>query len=471
MIFFKEGEKKIRPGIYQRYENIGRAPLITARDGICAIPVRASWGPLGKVVKHNRAADLAKTYGAGVYGAGYTIPAAEAMFKGGAVTVYTYRMGTGGKKATLAMDGITVSAKYEGQMPLSVAVQTKLADSAKKQFQVYSGTALVETFDFMADGANEGANLIKAAADSKYVELVAETAPAVVAVLAVANGALTGGEDPTITNEDYSEAFAAMESTYYNVIALDVDDDENMTLSLMLNEYMDGAYEMGKLAQIVVGEKTTVDFEKRLAHARSFDDYKTVYMGGGWMSGADSKDGVLAICQTAGTIASTPSSKGIVHMVIDGATELCESLTFQQYEEAILSGMLMISMSADGAIWYDSGVNTRVSNADSLNDDGWKKIRRVKVRFEAFDRIDRALAPKVGRVSADSDGVADVIQTGQRILDAMVNEGKIFTGATFTEDPDRPFEGDSAWFVIQLDDIDSLEKIYLRYQFRYSQNA
>ena len=471
MIFFKEGEKKIRPGIYQRYENIGQAPLVTARDGICAIPVRASWGPLGKVVKHNRAADLAKTYGAGVYGTGYTVPAAEAMFKGGAVTVYTYRMGTGGAKAKLDVSGITVSAKYEGTMPLSVSVQTKLTDSAKKQFQVYSGTALVETFDFMADGANEGDNLMKAAVNSKYVDLTAAAAPAVVEVLAVASGALTGGADPVVTNEDYSKAFAALESTYYNVIALDVDDDENMTLSLILHEYLNGAYEMGKLAIAVVGEKTTVDFEKRLAHARAFDDYKTAYLGGGWMSGAQNKDGVLAICQTAGTIASTPSNKGIVHAVIDGATELCESLTYYQYEEAILSGMLMVAMSAEGEIWYDSGVNTRVSDADSMNDDGWKKIRRTQVRFEAFDRLDRALAPKVGRVSADSDGVADVIQTGQRILAAMANEGKIFAGATFTEDPDNPFAGDSAWFIIQLDDVDSLEKIYLRYQFRYSQNA
>ena len=89
-----------------------------------------------------------------------------------------------------------------------------------------------------------------------------------------------------------------------------------------------------------------------------------------------------------------------------------------------------------------------------------------------IDRLDRVLMPKVGRVSADTDGVADVIQAGQRILDAMANnEGKLFPGAKFVEDPTRPFEGDSAWFIIQADDIDSLEKIYLQYQFRYSQNV
>lgn len=471
MIFYKEGEKKTRPGVYQRYENVGFNTLVTAQDGICAIPVRASWGPLGKVIKNNRASDLTKNYGSGVYGTGFTVPAAEAMFKGGASTVYTYRMGTGGKKASLVMSGITVNAKYEGTMPLSVAVQTSLGDSAKKQMLVYAGTTLVETFSFVADGASEGANLMKSAAVSKYVDLIAETAPAEVAVLAVASGALSGGEDPTITNEEYSKAFAALEPFYYNVIALDVDDDEDMTLSLMLQEYKSAAYEMGKLGIAVVGEKTTVEFEKRLAHAAAFNDYKVVYLGGGWMSGAESMDGVMAICYTAGVIAATPSNKGITHTVVTGGTDLCESLTYYQYEEAILSGMLMVSMSPDGEIWYDSAVNTFLSPIDTINDEGWKKIRRTKIRFEMFDRLDRALAPKVGRVSADTDGVGDCIQTGQRILNAMADdEGKLFAGPTFTEDPDNPFSGDSAWFIIQADDIDSLEKIYLRYQFRYSQN-
>lgn len=471
-IFYKEGETKIRPGIYQRYENIGFSTLVTALDGYCAIPVRASWGPLGKVVKNNRPADLTKNYGYGdgKYSTAYTIPAAEAMFLGGAITVYTYRLGSGGKKSTLAVEGgMTFTAKYEGTMPLSVAVQVKLVDDTKKQLLVYSGNILLETIDFTADGENEGANLIAAAAKkSRYLDITGEAKS--VAEMEAANGALTGGEDPTVSNEDYSKAFDAFEPYFYNTIALDVDDDDDMTLSLMLDAYLDDAYKMGKLGIAVVGEKSTVLFEDRLAHAKQFDDYKVVYLGGGYMQGSVSKDGVMAICYTAGLIAATPSNRGITHTAVEGATDLCEDLTYYQYEEAILNGMLMLSRSPDGEIWYDSAINTFTSDPDEINDEGWRKIRRTKVRFEMFDRMDRSLAPKVGKISNDSDGVADVVQTGQRLLDAMANdEGKLFPGATFAEDPDLPFEGDSAWFIIQADDIDSLEKIYLRYQFRYSQ--
>lgn len=470
-VFYNEGETKKRPGVYQRHSNTGFDELTGGRDGICAIPIQAPWGPLGKVVKNTHASDLTKNYGAGEYGAGYTVPAAAAMFQGGASVVYTYRMGTGGTAGSKELaEGLTATAKYPGAMDISVSVKEKLGDSTKKQLLVYTGTTLVETWAFNADGANEGANAVAAVADSKYITL--EGSAAVVPVLAVASGALTGGTNPTVTNEDYSKAFAALESYYYNTIALDVNDDENMTLSLLLQSYLNNAYQLGKLGIAVVGEKSTVEFNTRINHARTFNDCKVVYLGSGWMSGADNKDGVMSICHTAGVIASTPSNQGITHAVITGATELCESLTYSQYEEAIESGMLMVSVSPDGSLWYDSGINTLIAPESGSQDAGWKKIRRVKVRFEIIERLDRVLAPKVGRVSASTDGIADIVQSAQRVLDTMANnEGKLQPGATFAEDKANPVKGDSAWFIIQADDIDSLEKIYLHYKFRYSQNS
>lgn len=468
-VFYKEGETKKRPGVYQRHSNDGLSNLAGARDGISAIPVQASWGPLGKVVRNTQVSDLKKNYGSGTYGPGYTIPAAEEMFKGGASVVYTYRLGTGGAKGTKEITtGLTATAKYPGTMAISVAVQEKLGDSTKKQLQVYAGTSLVETWEFAADGKAEGENLMAAAANSKYID-VSGTA-ATVPVLAVASGALAGGTNPTVTNADYSTAFAALEPYYYNTITLDVNEDENMTLGLMLQAYLASAYTLGKQGIAVVGEKTTVAFETRCAHAKAFNDEKVVYLGGGYMEGTESKDGVMAICYTAGLIASTPANRGITHTVVTGATDLCESLTYSQYEDAIASGMLMLSMAPDGSIWYDSAINT-LTNPDDDHDDGWKKIRRVKTRFEMIDRLNRVLAPKVGRVSANTDGIADVVQTGQRELNAMVAEDKLAEGATFAEDPDNKFSGDSGWFIVQADDYDSLEKIYLHYQFRYSQNS
>lgn len=471
-IFYNEGEVKVRPGVYQRYSNIGLSVTPGAQDGICAIPIQASWGLLGVVVR-NSYGELTAHYGSGEYGAGYTVPAAQAMFDGGATTVYTYRMGSGGKKASLVLrnaegDAVTALAKYEGTQKISLSVQPKIGDASKKEVNIYRGTALVETFVFSADGKKEPENLVTAYAKSNYIDFsLTGKGSGVLADIAEAAGALTGGENPTITVEDYSKAFEALEPFFYNCIALDVDDDATLSKTLLLQAYLDNAHKSGKLGIAVVGETSKVAFTDRLKHARLLNDEKFVYLGSGWKTLSQTLDGVLAICWTAGLIASTLANRSIVHTIIKGATNVIETFTYSQYVDAIENGMLLPSMSNDGDIWYDSGVNTLVNPSDN-QDDGWKKIRRTKTRFEMFDRLDRALLPKVGRVNCDSDGIGDVIQTGMNVLETMVSERKLAEGATFTVEK---YAADSAWFVVTADDTDSLEKIYLYYQFRFSQES
>ena len=56
----------------------------------------------------------------------------------------------------------------------------------------------------------------------------------------------------------------------------------------------------------------------------------------------------------------------------------------------------------------------------------------------------------------------------QKVINTMVAEKKLLAGSTVYEDPGNPAEGDSAWFKLAIDDIDSAEKIYLTYQFRFA---
>ena len=58
--------------------------------------------------------------------------------------------------------------------------------------------------------------------------------------------------------------------------------------------------------------------------------------------------------------------------------------------------------------------------------------------------------------------------TAQKVINEMVGEKKLMLGSTVYEDPDNPAQGDSAWFKLAINDIDSAEKIYLTYQFRFA---
>ena len=111
-------------------------------------------------------------------------------------------------------------------------------------------------------------------------------------------------------------------------------------------------------------------------------------------------------------------------------------------------------------------VNTLVAPAEN-QDDGWKKIRRIKTRFELLRRINAVADSLVGKVDNDNNGRATVISQMQGVGDAMREEGKLAL-CTVTESTAYKASEDSAWFDIDVIDKDSMEHIYLTFLFRFS---
>ena len=231
--------------------------------------------------------------------------------------------------------------------------------------------------------------------------------------------------------------------------------------------FMERIHDNGAIGICVIGEASSSALSTRMDNAKAYNAPYFVYCGSGYVDIAgNTVDGYLSIAMQAGIIGSKDSSQSIVHTEIPGAESCLEKLTNQQYEEAIKAGLLLLSEGYDGQVWFDSGVNTYTVLAEE-DDEGWKKIKRTAVRNEAFDRIDRTLEPLIGKINCDDDGVDNVIQQAKAVLAQMELEGKILDTYDFYEDPDNPHAADHAHFIIQIDDIDSLEKIYLTYQFRY----
>lgn len=455
------GEKKIRPGVYKRYENVGAAELPEAVYGVFAIPIHAVNGPLATVIKVTQ--DTLADFLAMV-GAGGTEDAISAIFAGGATTVYAYRLGTGGTQASITLsEGLTLTTKYPTTQNFNVTVRAKLGSETQKELVVYTGTTQLEIIEYTTSTTDSDRIAAAVNANSQY--LTATSAETPVLVANVTTQALTGGVAPTVTNESYSAAFTAFESYTWNMLVLDTVDTSVQALA---QAYIDRIFTAGALGVLAIGEPTTVAFATRAQHAAAFNDDKVIYIGSGYKTAdGSSVDGYLAIAKQAGIIGAMTSLESPTHTVVPGAVDTLESLTNSQYETAITSGMLLLSPNDAGQVWFDSGVNTLITPAEN-QDNGWKKIRRTTTRFEIFNRIDRILAPLIGKVNCDDIGIGDVINAGQSILDAMANEGKIQDGASFGEDPTQTRGSDYAYFVIAADDIDSLEKIYLTYQFRFT---
>lgn len=462
--FYNVGEKKVRPGVYKRYENVGKSEVPAAIKGVFAITIHADNGPLDTVSVFTK--DTIDEFKK-LYGTGGTADAVLALFDGGATKVYVYRLGTGGSNGEAAISAsettlLTISTKYPTSLPFKVVIKEKLGTTETKQFLLYNGTELVETIEFES-GLSDCTTLVDAI-NSKSIYLTA-TKSSDGAVPNVSGTILADGTDPTVNTESYSAAFTAFEPFKWNMMVLDTVDT---AVHALVKAYINRIFLEGALGVCTLGEPTTVAFDTRKSHAAAFNDEKIIYLGSGYEDADGNKiDGYKAIAVQAGIIGSLESNQAATHTVIPGAVNTLEVLKNSQYTDAINNGMILLSPNDEGQVWFDSAVNTLITPGPD-QDDGWKKIRRTSTRFEMFDRIDKTLAPLIGKVDCDDIGVGDCIIGGQAVLDAMFKEGKLLDGPQFYEDTTKTRGSDYAYFIIDAVDKDSLEKIYLTYQFRFT---
>lgn len=465
--FFTIGETKTRPGLYYRPENYGTPLTAGADDGKCACVVRSNWGPIGTAVLLESSDDISDYFGTG--GENHTLVVPLEQFKGGAKSVRVTRVGSGGTQGSYTIldeDGTAVlalSLLYVGSRELSVTIRPTIDTEDTFELLILEGTTQLEQLLFSnPEGSKEAWELTTMA--SKYFTLT--TLAVTESCLAtIDQEVILGGTDPEVTMEAYSNAFAALETSRWNVLVLDTSD---LSVQIMMQTFLNRVYQDGMFCMGVIGEPTSTDFETRLTRASALDDHQMIYVGSGFtdMSG-ETYEGYLAAARISGLVAGTPSNKSITHSTLSSAVDLTEYLSNNQHERAIRAGMLTLSLSPANAVWVESGINSLV-NPNEDQDDGWKKIKRSKVRHELFQRLADTIECLVGKVNNNSDGRATVIKCCNAVCTTMVAEGKLHTGAYVALDPDYSPSGDSAWFAVYADDVDALEKIYCNFKFRFS---
>lgn len=465
--FYVNGETKVRPGAYVRYENYGSGATVGADDGHCACVIRSNWGPVGASVLLESSADIASYFGSGDEGSSLDLPLQQ--FYGGAKTVRAVRVGCGGTAGSCVLldeagtEVLSVVLKYAGTRALSLSLRPVLGEETLWEMLVLEGTSELErvTFDNVT---GEKSVWGLAGCSSAYVE-VTSLAVTDSTLATVEQVPLEGGTDPEVTVEAYDLAFAVLEAHRWNVLAVDTED---VSVQMMMQVFLQEMKDSGKFCMGVVGASCSTEFSVRLQRASGFNDYQMVYVGSGFVDMAGTEySGYLAAGRVSGMIAGISSAGSITHVAVSGATDLVEYLSNAQLEQAISAGMLCFSLSPSNTVWVESGVNTLV-NLGENEDEGWKKIKRTKVRFELMQRLSDTVDALVGRVSNNNDGRMTVIQSCNNICNTMVAEGKLMSGAYVAVDPERSPGGDSAWFVVYADDVDALEKLYYNFKFRFA---
>ena len=459
------GEKKVRPGAYFNVTKKDEGITPDIISGVVACVFKSDFGPLGTVAELGTSEGYEKTFGTG----GTTDTIREA-FNGGAVTVLAVRLGNGGTAASITLNDdegegvVKIAGNYPGAKPFSVTVREKLTDNKVKQCIIYSRNTEFESIEFDA-GENEAANLIKAFQQSRnFTAQLLDEEKASSKVAAISQGAFSAGTDPETTVSDYSNAFTELESYEFNTLCVDTND---VGVHLLMHSFINRVYDAGQFIMGVVAESSDVSLNERMEHALAYNDYKMHYVLNAYCGESDAEiDGYQTAARVAGMIAAVPSNKSLTHNVLNGVSRLIERLTNTNMIKAEQSGCIVLSVNSDKQVWIDSAINTLVT-PDEDHDAGWKKIRRVKTRFELMRRINITADSLVGKVDNDSNGRKTIISQLQSVGSAMVSEGKIVQLSCY-EDTDFTSDGDEAYFRIEVIDKDSAEHIYMQYQFQFS---
>lgn len=460
------GEMKVRPGAYFNIQKKGGNSASGVMNGVTAVIFKADFGPLNVAVELNAEDGYEKTFGSGL-----TTDAIREAIAGGAKTIIACRVGNGGTQGTINLkdindeDALSISAKYPGEKNFTVTIREKLSDSALKECIFYAGTAEFEKVEFTS-GEGESLALAEALSSSKNFKAEVKEGKDNTVLATVSQSGFTKGTNPEVTTGDYANALAEVESFEFNTICLDTEDPE---IHLLLQSFIGRIFDAGSLTQAVVAEKHTIGLDERMAHAAAFNDEKMIYILNAYVDEQGVEiDGYQTAARIAGMIGAFASNSSLTHAVISGFSELKEKLTNTEMIAAENKGCIVLSYNRSKQIWIDNAINTLVTTADN-QDEGWKKIRRVKTRFELIRRINTTADDLIGKVDNDKNGRATVISQIQGVGDSMIEEGKL-TACTVTENGTNAADGDNAWFDIDVIDKDSMEHIYLTFYFRFSTN-
>ena len=460
------GETKVRPGSYFNIQKKGGNAAAGIMNGVTAIIFKADFGPLNTAVELSAEDGYEQTFGTGL-----TTDTIREAIAGGAKTIIACRVGNGGTQGTIDLkdtakeDALSITAKYPGDKDFAVTVREKLSDSTLKECIFYTGTTEFEKVEFVS-GEGEAKALVDALASSKNFKAELKEGKESALLEIVSQSAFTKGTNPQTTTGDYSNAFAQVEPYEFNTICLDTEDTE---IHLLLQSFVNRIFDAGSLAQAVVAEKHTVELETRIKHAAAFNDEKMNYVLNARVDEQGTTiDGYQTAARIAGMIGAVAANSSLTHTVISGFTEILEKLTNTDMISAEKRGCIVLSYNKAKQVWIDNAINTLITPADN-QDDGWKKIRRVKTRFELIRRINTTTDDLVGKVDNDNNGRATVISQIQGVGDSMREEGKLIACAV-TESSAYKADGDSAWFDIDVIDKDSMEHIYLTFLFRFSTN-
>lgn len=430
---------KVRPGTYMNFESTRSDTVGTSERGTVIIPLlKPSYGPAGSYIELTNAgpdAAYAKL-GYSVYDSDpnrQMLLIREAFKNASKVLVYIPKEGTKAVAKHELEPNLTATAKHGGTRgnALTVTVAANPVGGFDVTVSLAGNTAAYY------EGLSTVDDLI--AQDCEYVTFTGSGALAAIAAMN-----LTGGTDATAQNDDLTTFMDTWEKVKFNTVAMPVTDSSMKAAIKTKIKYLRES--MGRGVQAVVPD-FPADYEGIISikNGYAIDDDK--------LSAAE------ATAWVAGASAGASYVESLTYDAVDGATDLVDALTHEEYVDAINKGHFAFSISEENKVIVEYDINS-LTSFKQPKDETYRKNRVVRVMDTFQESIQLNFPPN--KYANDSDGWDIMEGVGKSILKQFAEAGAITDvdyDNDFLVDRDASY-GDKTYFNVNLKPVDSSEKLF-----------
>lgn len=430
---------KVRPGTYMNFESTRSDTVGTSERGTVIIPLlKPSYGPAGSYIELTNAgpdAAYAKL-GYSVYDSDpnrQMLLIREAFKNASKVLVYIPKEGTKAVAKNELEPNLTATAKHGGTRGNALTVT--VAANPVGGFDVT--VSLAGNTVAYYEGLSTVDDLI--AQDCEYVTFTGSGALAAIAAMN-----LTGGTDATAQNDDLTTFMDTWEKVKFNTVAMPVTDSSMKAAIKTKIKYLRES--MGRGVQAVVPD-FPADYEGIISikNGYAIDDDK--------LSAAE------ATAWVAGASAGASYVESLTYDAVDGATDLVDALTHEEYVDAINKGHFAFSISEENKVIVEYDINS-LTSFKQPKDETYRKNRVVRVMDTFQEAIQLNFPPN--KYANDSDGWHIMEGVGKSILKQFAEAGAITDvdyDNDFLVDRDASY-GDKTYFNVNLKPVDSAEKLF-----------
>lgn len=430
---------KVRPGTYMNVESTRSDTVGTSERGTVIIPLlKPSYGPAGSYIELTNAgpdAAYAKL-GYSVYDSDpnrQMLLIREAFKNASKVLVYIPKEGTKAVAKNELEPNLTATAKHGGTRGNALTVT--VAANPVGGFDVT--VSLAGNTVAYYEGLSTVDDLI--AQDCEYVTFTGSGALAAIAAMN-----LTGGTDATAQNDDLTTFMDTWEKVKFNTVAMPVTDSSMKAAIKTKIKYLRES--MGRGVQAVVPD-FPADYEGIISikNGYAIDDDK--------LSAAE------ATAWVAGASAGASYVESLTYDAVDGATDLVDALTHEEYVDAINKGHFAFSISEENKVIVEYDINS-LTSFKQPKDETYRKNRVVRVMDTFQESIQLNFPPN--KYANDSDGWDIMEGVGKSILKQFAEAGAITDvdyDNDFLVDRDASY-GDKTYFNVNLKPVDSAEKLF-----------